>query len=90
MDPKLCSWTLEEVLNAMKVKAKLFATLRDGREKEMDIDRDETFTVREILDTLDIRQEEVAILLINGRDGSFETLLSDGDTVSLFPAVGGG
>jgi molybdopterin converting factor small subunit len=74
----------------MRVKVKLFATLRIGRGKEMDFDRDETFTVQEILDTLGISQEEAAILLINGRNGSFEARLSDGDTVSLFPLVGGG
>ena len=74
----------------MKIKVKLFATLRDGRGKELDLERNENLTVRTILGMLEIKPEEVAILLINGRDGSFDIQLSDGDTVSLFPPVGGG
>ncbi len=47
-------------------------------------------TPRYILEKLNIKVEEVAILLINGRDGKVDTLLKDGDVLSLFPPVGGG
>lgn len=51
---------------------------------------EENITPRYILEKLNIQVEEVAILLINGRDGKVDTLLKDGDVLSLFPPVGGG
>lgn len=74
----------------MNIKVRLFATLRDGRGKELMMELDEGSNVRKILESLQIKQEDVAILLINGRDGSFDIALSEGDTVSIFPPVGGG
>lgn len=74
----------------MKIKVRLFATLREGRGKELMVDLNEPLTSLHILDMLKIPIEEVAILLINGRDGQVETLLSESDVVSIFPPVGGG
>lgn len=74
----------------MTIKIKLFATLRQGRGKEMNIEKEENPTVSVLLDELGIKREEIAILLVNGRDGETNTILNDGDTVSLFPPVGGG
>ena len=47
-------------------------------------------TPQMIIDILEIKREDVAILLVNGMDGKFEQQLKDGDTVSIFPPVGGG
>ena len=74
----------------MQIKVRLFATLRDGRGKELMMDLDSGSTPQMIIDILEIRREEVAILLVNGMDGKFEQQLKDGDTVSIFPPVGGG
>lgn len=74
----------------MKITVKLFATFRDGRQKVIDMKLPETATPQSIIDTLGIHQADVAILLVNGRDGKFDKLLDDNDTVSLFPPVGGG
>lgn len=74
----------------MKIIVKLFATFRDGRQKIFDMTLSETATPNSVIDALGITQAEVAILLINGRDGKFDTSLVDNDTVSLFPPVGGG
>ena len=74
----------------MKIKVRLFATLRDGRGKELEHEMDEDATVLKILHALEIEPEDIAILLIDGRDGSFDTQLSDGNIISLFPPVGGG
>lgn len=74
----------------MKIKVRLFATLRNGREKEMIMDFEEEVTPRKIIDMLNIKVEDVAILMINGRDGELDRLLVDGETVSIFPPVGGG
>ncbi len=74
----------------MMIKVRLFATLRDGRGKELNTEMGSNPTVDDILTVLHIKREDVAILLINGRDGSFDRPLSEGDTVSMFPPVGGG
>ncbi|AKC62653.1 molybdopterin converting factor subunit 1 [Clostridium sporogenes] len=75
----------------MKIEVRLFAYFREGRDKKyfMEIN-EENITPRYILGKLNIQVEEVAILLINGRDGKVDTLLKDGDVLSLFPPVGGG
>lgn len=74
----------------MKIKVRLFATLRAGRGKELELETDESITVLKLIDMLEIEQKDVALLLINGRDGSFEAKLAEGDVVSMFPPVGGG
>jgi sulfur-carrier protein len=74
----------------MKIRTRLFATLRNDRGKEIEVEVDTGSTVKEIIGALSIKREDVALLLINGRDGSFDTILTETDVVSLFPPVGGG
>lgn len=74
----------------LQIKVKLFATFRDGRGKEVFYDVEPRTEVKDILKKLEIKEEEVAILLINGRDGQFNSQLNEGDYISLFPPVGGG
>ncbi|HTP59728.1 MAG TPA: MoaD/ThiS family protein [Spirochaetia bacterium] len=47
-------------------------------------------TVKELLRGLGVPEQEAAIIIVNGRRGSSDTVLSDGDTVSVFPLIGGG
>ncbi len=74
----------------MQIKVRLFATLRNGRGKELLMDVDNEATPQELLIKLDIPLEDVAILLINGMDGNVYQPLGHGDTLSIFPPVGGG
>jgi sulfur-carrier protein len=74
----------------MEIKVRLFATLREGRGKELFTTMDAHATPADVIDQLDIPMEEVAILLVNGRDATLDQALSSGDTVSIFPPVGGG
>jgi sulfur-carrier protein len=74
----------------MKITVKLFATLREGREKIQTFDLSSCTTPKDFLNLLGISIQEVAILLINGRDGEFDRILSENDTLSIFPPVGGG
>lgn len=74
----------------MDIKIRLFATLRDGRGKELMLKLDEKPNVEMVLKELEIDERDVAILLINGRDGAMDRILAEGDVVSLFPPVGGG
>lgn len=74
----------------MKVTVKLFATFRDGREKIQIFELSEGKTLKDVLAILGIDESEVAIFLVNGRDGQFDKHLVDGDLIALFPPVGGG
>ncbi|MDA8229425.1 MAG: MoaD/ThiS family protein [Desulfitobacterium hafniense] len=74
----------------MHVTIKLFATFRDGRPKVEIRELPEETCVKDILQSLGIAAEEVAICLVNGRDANEHSQLVDGDTLALFPPVGGG
>jgi sulfur carrier protein ThiS len=54
------------------------------------IELDRAKTVRELLLDSNIPEQEVAIIMINGKRRQLETILSEGDEVSLFPLIGGG
>lgn len=74
----------------MEIKIKLFATLREGRGKLVTQNFNEPTTTKQVLDSLNIDEEDVAILLVNGLDATLDQKLQDGDTISVFPPVGGG
>lgn len=74
----------------MKITVKLFATLRENREKEVLHDIDEGTTPKDIIEGLDIPLKDVTIIMVNGRRVDVETELKDGDVLALFPPVGGG
>ena len=72
------------------IEVRLFAGLRQGRQKIYQMEADSIATVQDIMDRLSIDRKEVNILLVNGFHQKPETEVKDGDIVSLFPAVGGG
>ncbi|WP_019228454.1 MoaD/ThiS family protein [Sedimentibacter sp. B4] len=74
----------------MEVNVKLFATLRDGRFKEEKANINENTQVSDVISKYNIPKEEVKICLVNGRDADLNQTLKNGDTLSLFPPVGGG
>ena len=74
----------------MRVTVKLFASFRDGRFKVEERDLLEESRVLDVLKPLNIRPEEIAICLVNGRNVNEKYVLKDGDTIALFPPVGGG
>ena len=72
------------------IEVRLFATLRQGRQKVYQVEHSSVNTIQDIMDVLDVPRSEVNIMLINGFHQKPETEVKDGDVVSLFPAVGGG
>lgn len=79
----------------MKVTVRLFTTLKrylppgsDGRSARMDID--EGSTVMDLVESAGIPRDLPHIVMVNSRKASLAQALEDGDTVSLFPAIGGG
>ena len=72
------------------IEVRLFATLRQGRQKVYQVEHSSVNTIQDIMDVLGVPRSEVNIMLINGFHQKPETPVKDGDLVSLFPAVGGG
>ena len=74
----------------MEVRVKLFATLRHNRQKESILDIEENTSIADIIGRLEIPEQEAAIIMVNGRHAGPDRILKDGDTLSLFPPLGGG
>lgn len=74
----------------MDIKVRLFATLREKRGKEVITVLSDFPTTKELIDSLGIKESEVAILLVNGLDAKLDRQLQEKDVVSIFPPVGGG
>jgi len=74
----------------MKITVKLFAGFRNDRFKIEDREYPNETTVGDILTSLDIEHPELGVALINGRHVTKNTVVTDGQTLSLFPKVGGG
>ena len=72
------------------IEVRVFATLRQGRDKVTMLPPEGIATAADILSLLDIPAEEVSILLINGFHRKPESPVQVGDIVALFPPVGGG
>jgi len=73
----------------MEVNVKLFASLREGRFKADTANLEENSSVADIIEKYNLPFEEVAVCFVNGRDADNDHILHNGDTVSLFPPVGG-
>lgn len=74
----------------MTITVKLFATLRENREKIFPLDLGANATPIDVCTILDIPIETVAIIMVNGRSVQKDSALNDNDVLALFPPVGGG
>ena len=74
----------------MKILVKVFANLRDGREKEQIMEFPEGSTPKDVAKSLAIPFSDIAIIMVNGRRVEGDVALLENDTLALFPPVGGG
>jgi sulfur-carrier protein len=74
----------------MTITIKLFASLREGRFEADKRALSEGATVRDALDLIGVSAAEAAVLFVNSRHADPERLLADGDSLAVFPPVGGG
>ena len=72
------------------IEVRVFATLRQGRDKVTMLPAENFSTAGDIIRHMEIPAEEVSILLINGFHKKPEDAVQAGDIVALFPPVGGG
>ena len=74
----------------MTLHVKLFAGFRIGRFKEKYLEFPQGKTLGDVVRELSIAQDEVGVIMCNGRHAERTQILVDGDSVGIFPLVGGG
>jgi molybdopterin converting factor small subunit len=74
----------------MQVTVKLFAGFRTGRFEAERREYPSGTKVEAIVDELGIRKEEIGVLLVGGRHADLGHAPAPGDTIAIFPLVGGG
>ncbi len=75
---------------SMKIHIKLIGVFRSGRFKEQSRDYPVGTKVQIVVKDLMLPQKHLGIVLINGVHARVDSLLQDGDTLSLLPVLGGG
>lgn len=74
----------------MQVTVKLFATLRVGRFAEEAREYPQGTRIADVIRELGIAEKEIGMIMLNNRHAEPERQLSEGDSLALFPLVGGG
>ncbi|HEX9399798.1 MAG TPA: MoaD/ThiS family protein [Anaeromyxobacter sp.] len=74
----------------MQVTIKLFAMFREGRFETAERECPPGTTIGGLVDGLGIAREEIGVLLLGGRHAALEQVTASGDTIAIFPLLGGG
>jgi len=74
----------------MQIYVKLFASFRNGRFNEVRQVHPPETDCGSIVRSLGLTETEIGIILVNSRHADLRHVLQNGDTLSLFPLIGGG
>jgi len=74
----------------MRVLVSLYSGLRSDRFAEAEVELSEGAAVADLLDKLQIPLQDVGIVVVNARSGTFQQKLQADDRITLIPPVGGG
>ena len=78
----------------MRVKVKLFATLRravaDASGEPRDIELPEGAAIADLIAVLRLPTDQVKVVFVNGRARAEDWHLTAGDEIGIFPPIGGG
>ncbi len=74
----------------MNITVKLFASFRAGRFEIEKGDYPAGTTVADVADSLSLPHSDLGIMMVNSRHVKLDRELLDGDTLALFPLLGGG
>ncbi len=74
----------------MEIEVRLFATFRVGRWRSKRLSFPDGIQIIDVLDFLQIKKEELGLVLINGSYKEIYEKLKDGDILAIFPPVAGG
>lgn len=77
------------------IQVKLYATLRRHYPdldvgEAMQVELSEDATVGDLVQELELPEEQIKVVFVNGTVRKEDHRLSDGDEVGIFPPVGGG
>jgi molybdopterin converting factor small subunit len=71
----------------MKIFVKTHANL-GSLNKYLEVKED--IPVRQLLSKIGISEDLVFLIIINGKKSDLDSVLKEGDSLSLFPSIGGG
>jgi sulfur carrier protein len=75
----------------MVVEVKLFATFREGRFNEKELELQEESSLGDLLKYLKIPEQDAKVIIINGvAVPAVEHKLNDHDVIAIFPPIAGG
>lgn len=74
----------------MNIEVKLFAYFRDNRFSKKMFELNPGTSVKDVINHLGIDLEEVGVTMLNGRHCTLEKILSENDSLGIFPMIGGG
>ena len=74
----------------MEITVRLYLTFRTGRHRTESHAYQVGVTAAEVARSLGIRDTDIGMVLVNNNQAELEQELVPGDTLSLFPLVGGG
>ena len=74
----------------MRVLVSLYSGLRSDRFAEAEVELSEGAAVTDLLDKLQIPLQDVGIIVVNARSGTFQQKLQADDRITLIPPIGGG
>lgn len=75
----------------MQVELQAFSLLgHDGTTRKVIVELAEGATVRDLLAASQIPMDDVGILVVNRKSAVFDQTLSEGDSVTVIPHIGGG
>ena len=74
----------------MVVEVRLFASFREGRFKEKELELPEGSLLGDLLTQLKIEQKDAKITIVNGTSVSAGHKLAEHDVIAIFPPIAGG
>lgn len=69
---------------------KLFASFQKGRFAVREVDLATGSTVQDVVETLAIPRAAIGVVMVDGRHADFARPLAPGETLAIFPVIGGG
>ena len=75
---------------SMKVKIKLFATLRNYGPEEQEVELPEHSTLEDAIRLLNLPEKIPLLKIVNGEHRTLAHPLKEGDEIALFPPIAGG
>ena len=78
------------IIHSVKVKIKLFATLRNFGPEEQEIEVSENATLDDVIKALNLPEKIPMLKIVNGEHRNLGYRLKEGDEIALFPPIAGG